>query len=124
MSCRAFIASDANVTLSDHDRRVPAGGDAGGQDRHGRRVSGGSQALLPAEHRLRLAGHPELDRPLKHHYRGEELPGREVVCVFNLPPRRIAGFESQVLVLAAVEAAGGLRLISPGPEAELGSPVT
>jgi tRNA-binding protein len=58
---------------------------------------------------------------LKTDYRLEELPGRQVVCVFNFPPRRIAGFDSEVLVLAATDADGRLRLLRPDPEAELGS---
>src|SRR5579859_6953176 len=58
---------------------------------------------------------------LKTDYRLEELPGRQVVCVFNFPPRRIAGFDSEVLVLAATEADGTLRLLRPDPHAELGS---
>lgn len=34
-------------------------------------------------------------------YHKDELIGRLVIAVTNLPPRRIAGFESQVLVLGA-----------------------
>lgn len=39
------------------------------------------------------------------------LVGRLVVCVANLPPRRIAGFESQVLVLGALPADGRIPLL-------------
>jgi len=58
---------------------------------------------------------------LKADYRREDLPGRQVVCVFNFPPRRIAGFDSEVLVLAATEEDGTLRLVSPSPDARPGS---
>jgi tRNA-binding protein len=58
---------------------------------------------------------------LKTDYRLDELAGRQVVCVFNFPPRRIAGVDSEVLVLAATEADGALRLLAPDPAAELGS---
>ena len=61
---------------------------------------------------------------LKTDYRLDELPGRQVVCVVNFPPRRIAGFDSEVLVLAATEADGALRLLGPSPVAELGSYVS
>jgi tRNA-binding protein len=61
---------------------------------------------------------------LKTDYRLDDLPGRQVVCVFNFPPRRIAGFDSEVLVLAATEADGALRLLAPEPAAELGSYVS
>ncbi len=40
------------------------------------------------------------------------LEGRLVVCVINFPPRRIAGFESQVLVLGALPADGRIPLLS------------
>lgn len=53
-----------------------------------------------------------------------DLIGRQVVCVFNLPPRRVAGVSSEVLVLAATEADGKLRLLCPDSEAELGSRIT
>ena len=55
---------------------------------------------------------------------GAELVGRQVVCVFNLPPRRVAGVSSEVLVLAATEADGRLRLLLPDSPAEPGSRIT
>ncbi len=61
---------------------------------------------------------------LKADYAAAELPGRQVVCVVNFPPRRIAGFDSEVLVLAAVEGGGRLRLLRPDAEAELGSRIS
>jgi len=60
----------------------------------------------------------------KTDYTAEELMHRQVVCVFNLPPRRVAGVQSEVLVLAATHADGTLRLLIPDPEAELGSHIT
>ena len=60
----------------------------------------------------------------KTDYSIEELVGRQVVCVFNFPPRRIAGFDSEVLVLAATHEDGTLRLLQPDPEADLGSVIT
>ena len=61
---------------------------------------------------------------LKTEYKVEDLLRRQVVCVFNLPPRRIAGVRSEVLVLAATEQDGTLRLLGPEPSAELGSLIT
>ena len=58
---------------------------------------------------------------LKTDYSPAQLAGRQIVCVFNFPPRRIAGFDSEVLVLAATEANGALRLLAPDPEATPGS---
>ena len=60
----------------------------------------------------------------KTDYTREQLLGRQVVCVFNLPPRRVAGVSSEVLVLAATEADGTLRLLGPDPPAALGSHIT
>jgi len=44
------------------------------------------------------------------------LVGRLVVAVMNFPPRRIAGFSSEVLVLGAMGDAGEVHLLSPDPE--------
>lgn len=43
------------------------------------------------------------------------LIGRLVVAVVNFPPRRIAGFASEVLVLGAMGAAGEVHLLTPEP---------
>lgn len=56
-------------------------------------------------------------------YAAEELADRLVVCVVNLGPRRIAGFTSEVLVLAALEADGTPRLLAPDTELPVGSVV-
>ncbi|HEX4213925.1 MAG TPA: tRNA-binding protein [Candidatus Dormibacteraeota bacterium] len=61
---------------------------------------------------------------LKTDYALEDLRGRLVVCVVNLPPRRVAGLASEILVLAATEDDGRLRLLTPDGPAELGSRIT
>lgn len=54
------------------------------------------------------------------HYTREELAGRLVVGVVNFPPRRIAGFESEVLVLGALDSEKGVVLLRPDEDVELG----
>jgi tRNA-binding protein len=56
------------------------------------------------------------------HYAREQLDGRTVVAVVNFPPRRIAGFASEVLVLGAVDPEKGVVLLTPDdPDVDLGS---
>jgi tRNA-binding protein len=56
------------------------------------------------------------------HYSREQLDGRTVVAVVNFPPRRIAGFSSEVLVLGAVDSEKGVVLLTPdNPDVDLGS---
>lgn len=47
------------------------------------------------------------------HYKPDALIGRQVAGVLNFPPRRIAGFESQFLVLGFPDENGGVVLIRP-----------
>jgi tRNA-binding protein len=54
------------------------------------------------------------------HYPREALEGRLVVAVVNFPPRRIAGFESEVLVLGAVDPEKGVVLLGPDDDVSLG----
>ena len=49
------------------------------------------------------------------------LVGRQVVAVVNFPPRRIAGFASEVLVLGAMGDGGEVWLVRPDPESPEGS---
>jgi tRNA-binding protein len=58
------------------------------------------------------------------HYTREQLQGRTVVGVVNFPPRRIAGFQSEVLVLGAMDPEKGVVLLTPDdPNVELGSKI-
>ena len=58
---------------------------------------------------------------IRNFYSKEELVGRQVVCVVNFPPRRIAGFDSEVLCLGAVEGDGRVRMLRPDPDATPGT---
>jgi tRNA-binding protein len=54
-------------------------------------------------------------------YRRDELMGRLVVGAINLGTKRIAGFESQFLVLGAMDPSGAVRLLGRHPP---GAPIT
>jgi tRNA-binding protein len=56
-------------------------------------------------------------------YSEAELIGRLVACVVNFPPRNIAGFQSEVLILGAKNARSEVILLSPLTDVTLGEPV-
>ena len=49
--------------------------------------------------------------------------GKQVVAVVNFPPRRIAGFVSEVLVLGGVPGEGDVVLLSPDHPLPNGTPI-
>ena len=57
---------------------------------------------------------------LTAHYEPSEIVGRQVVAVVNFPPKRIAGFESEVLVLGVPDEEGAVVLLAPDREVPLG----
>ena len=57
------------------------------------------------------------------HYEKDELIGMLVVAVVNLPPRNIAGFKSEVLILGARDAEGRVVLLAPRSDVEPGEAV-
>jgi tRNA-binding protein len=54
------------------------------------------------------------------HYAREQLEGRLVIGVVNFPPRRISAFDSEVLVLGAIDPEKGVVLLRPDEDVEPG----
>jgi tRNA-binding protein len=54
------------------------------------------------------------------HYTPQDLVGRLVLAVVNFPPRRIAGFRSEVLTLGLPDGQGNVVLIAPTKDVPLG----
>jgi tRNA-binding protein len=57
---------------------------------------------------------------LTAHYEPEALQGKQVVAVMNFPPKRIAGFKSEVLLLGVPDESGEVVLLSPDSNVPLG----
>lgn len=53
-------------------------------------------------------------------YIPESLVGRRVVAVVNFPPKRIAGFKSEVLVLGVPDEKGEVVLLAPDKDVPVG----
>ena len=65
-------------------------------------------------------GEKRTSAQLTAHYAPEGLVGRRVVAVVNFPPKRIAGFKSEVLVLGVPDENGGVVLLAPDRAVPLG----
>lgn len=57
-------------------------------------------------------------------YTPEQLVGRQVIGVVNFPPRRIAGFKSEVLVLGGIPSEGDVVLLNIDDEVRNGTPIS
>ena len=73
------------------------------------------EARTPA-YKLRIdfgeAGEKRSSAQITDLYSPEQITGRKVLAVINLPPKRIAGFVSECLVLGVDSPAGGVALLS------------
>ncbi|MEY2963853.1 MAG: methionine--tRNA ligase [Bacteroidota bacterium] len=58
---------------------------------------------------------------IAEHFTPEEMIGKKVTVLMNLPPRKIRGIESQGMLLMAEDADGALKLMSPEGGAESGA---
>ena len=56
---------------------------------------------------------------ITEHYKPEELVGKQVLAVANFPPRQIANFMAEVLVLGTYSE-GGVVLITPDKQVKNG----
>ena len=57
---------------------------------------------------------------ITHYYNSENLVGKQVIGVCNFPKKNIAGIESEVLVLGAIENDGKVVLVHPSQKTENG----
>ncbi|MCK8451606.1 chaperone CsaA [Bacillus safensis] len=60
---------------------------------------------------------------LTKRYTAESLIGRQIVAVVNFPPRRIAGFKSEVLVLGGMPSKEDVVLLATDEPVEKGTKI-
>ncbi|MBD2810260.1 tRNA-binding protein [Xenorhabdus sp. Vera] len=66
-------------------------------------------------------GEKQSSAQICQNYTEEQLVGKQILAVVNFPPRRVAGFKSEVLVLAAVCDDQGTILVQPERNVNLGT---
>ncbi|MCT1400412.1 chaperone CsaA [Paenibacillus sp. p3-SID867] len=60
---------------------------------------------------------------ITNRYDADTIIGNQVVAIVNFPPRRIAGFQSEVLVLGGVPEQGDVVLLKPDVDLPNGTPI-
>jgi tRNA-binding protein len=69
------------------------------------------------------AGIKESSAQITAHYLPKDLVGKQVIGLLNLPPRQIAHFCSECLILGIYDAAGDVVLLQPERPVENGSKI-
>jgi len=59
------------------------------------------------------AGVKKTSAQITVHYKSEELVGRQIIAVINFPPKQIANFHSECLVLGVYDEANEVVLLKP-----------
>ena len=60
---------------------------------------------------------------ITRYYKTNELINKQVMAVCNFPPRNIAGINSEVLILGAIEEDGKVVLFHPSQKVKNGLPI-
>ncbi|MFE0554996.1 chaperone CsaA [Paenibacillus sp. NPDC058910] len=60
---------------------------------------------------------------ITNRYDADTIIGNQVVAIVNFPPRRIAGYQSEVLVLGGVPELGDVVLLKPDVDLPNGTPI-
>ena len=88
-----------------------------------------AEKIKKADKLLKLTVDTGLDKRtivsgIAKHYSPEEVVGKTVTVLMNLPPRKIRGVESNGMILMAENAEGELSFISPEKDFEAGSGIS
>ncbi|MFY0517776.1 chaperone CsaA [Lysinibacillus sp. UGB7] len=57
-------------------------------------------------------------------YSPADIIGKQVVAIVNFPPRRVAGFKSEVLIIGGVPTEGDVILLTPDQEIPNGTKIS
>jgi tRNA-binding protein len=69
------------------------------------------------------AGIKQSSAQITHHYNAEDLNGKQVIAVVNFPPKQIANFFSECLVLGVYDDDNNVILLEPGKHVTNGSKI-
>lgn len=58
-------------------------------------------------------GRKKSSAQITHHYRKENLVGKQVIAVVNFPPKQVGKFMSEVLILGFSDESGMIVLVEP-----------
>ena len=65
-------------------------------------------------------GRKKSSAQITRNHRLDDLPGRLVLCVVNVPPRQIGPMRSEVLTLGVPDADGEVMLVAPDRDVPVG----